>query len=256
MITGATRGIGFGLAREFLRRGQHVAFCGRGLEAVKQVEAELAAQYGAENVVGVVCDVTRLEQVEAFWDAAVERFGRVDIWINNAGVNAPRQDAWESPDAALRQIVDINLLGVMYGSRVALRGMLAQGSGQLYNMEGLGSDGMVVAGQLPYGATKAALTYFTKGLVLETKKTPVRVGFLSPGLVPTDLFSGGEPPDARTKRVLNILGDRVETVTPFLVEGMLANARHGEKILWLTRRKAAWRFLTARFRRRDLFSDM
>ncbi len=252
VVTGGTRGIGLGLVREFLKRGHRVAFCGRTPEAVAKVEEELAAEFEAERVVGQACDVAKLEQVEALWSTAVERFGQVDIWVNNAGLNAPRQDIWDVSEATLRAVVEVNLLGMMYGSRVALRGMLAQGSGQLYNMEGLGSNGMVVPGQILYGSSKAALTYFTKGLVLETKKTPVCVGFLSPGLVPTDLFSGGEPPDARTKRVLNILGDRVETVTPFLVEGMLANTRHGAKIAWLTQRKAAWRFLTARFRRRDL----
>lgn len=256
VITGGTRGIGFGLAREFLRRGQRVAFCGRRLESVRKVEAQLAAEYGAESVVGHVCDVTKLEQVEALWDTALSHFGRVDIWINNAGLNAPRQDIWDIPEATMGAVVGVNLLGVMYGSRVALRGMIGQGSGQLYNMEGLGSDGMVVSGQVLYGATKAALSYFTKGLVLETKDAPVQVGFLSPGIVLTDLFTGGEVPDERTRRVANILGDRVESVAPFLVSGMLTNSQHGKKIIWLTKRKAAWRFLTARFRHRDLFADV
>ena len=113
------------------------------------------------------------------------------------------------------------------------------------------------AGASVYGSSKAALTYFTRALVLDTQNLPVHVGFLSPGIVLTDLFTGG--PDAElsesTKRIANILGDRVETVAPFLVEGMMSNEKHGAKIAWLTRRKIVWRFLSARFRRRDIFSE-
>jgi NAD(P)-dependent dehydrogenase (short-subunit alcohol dehydrogenase family) len=254
VITGGTRGIGFGLVREFLRLGHSVTFCGRTQAGVAAAEAQLVTHYGAERVRGVVCDVTRLEQVRALWDAAVANFGRVDLWINNAGLNAPRMPVWELDEATLRDVLEVNVLGVMYGSKVALSGMIVQGSGQLYNMEGLGSDGMVLAGSALYGSSKAALSYLTRGLVLDTKGLPVQVGFLSPGIVLTDLFTGGVEPDARTRRVANILGDRVETVAPFLVRRMLADRRHGSRIAWLTRPKIFRRFLTARFQKRDLFT--
>ena len=122
-------------------------------------------------------------------------------------------------------------------------------------MEGLGSDGMVLEGSVLYGATKRALRYYTQGLVKETRKTPVLVGYLSPGIVLTDLFTGDKELDARTKRIANILADRVETVTPFLVERILADKQHGTRTAWLTRAKIVRRFLTARLTRRDLFSD-
>ena len=82
-------------------------------------------------------------QVEALWQGAVQRFSRVDIWINNAGLGGMMRNFWEQPAEELSNIVQANVIGSMYGCRVALAGMVAQGSGALYNMEGSGSDGSV-----------------------------------------------------------------------------------------------------------------
>jgi NAD(P)-dependent dehydrogenase (short-subunit alcohol dehydrogenase family) len=104
-----------------------------------------------------------------------------------------------------------------------------------------------------YGATKFAITYFTKALIKETQGGPVRVGYMSPGIVITDLSTRDKtkmPPQrwAFVVKVYNILADRVETVTPWLVEKVLADRGHGSRIAWLTRGKSLRRFLGARFK--------
>ncbi len=203
--------------------------------------------------------MTQIEQVQALWDAAVAHFGRIDIWINNAGINHPRRDFWEHSPEQIQAVVDANLVGVMYGSQVALRGMLDQGSGGLYNMEGMGSDGRQVEGMTLYGTTKYSLHYLTDALVEETKRTPVLVGALSPGMVITDMLTREEVRSEEdwqtTKRVFNILADRVEDVTPWLARQILDNDKTGVRIKWLTRGKIIARFMTAPFRKRDLFGN-
>ena len=186
-----------------------------------------------------------------------ETFGTIDIWLNNAGVGTSRANLWELPVEELEQVTQTNLFGVMLASKVALQGMIDQGHGQLYNMEGLGSAGPVVAGFAPYASTKAGLTVFTKTLIKETKDLPVQVCYLSPGMVITELYTGKnkENLDEQTKRMSNILADKEETVTPYLVEQILANQTHGKRINWLTGWKIAWRFLTAPFNKRDLFAE-
>ena len=216
VITGGTRGIGFGMAREFLSRGHRVTVCGRSEAGTGRAAALLAAECGGERLAALPCDVGDYEQVRALWEEAVKRGGAVDVWINNAGLPNPSRGLWELGSGVFEEVVRTNVLGVMHGSKVAMRGMLEQGHGQIYNMEGLGSDGMVRPGAVVYGATKSAVTYLTRGLVKEAKRTPVRVGFLSPGIVATDLISEEDRESAR--RVLNSLADRVETVAPFLVE--------------------------------------
>jgi NAD(P)-dependent dehydrogenase (short-subunit alcohol dehydrogenase family) len=216
----------------------------------------LRDKYAVERVFGYPCDVTRLDQIQGLWDASQDRWGQIDIWINNAGVAHPQMDFWEHPPERIQSVVDTNLLGAMYGAQVALRGMLEQGFGALYNMEGLGSDGRQVEGMTLYGSTKYGLSYLTDALAQEVDGTGIQVGGLRPGMVVTDLltgqFEGRVEEWEQAKRIFNILADRVETVTPWLAEQVLGNRKNGVHIAWLNRRKMLFRFLTAPFRKRDL----
>jgi NAD(P)-dependent dehydrogenase (short-subunit alcohol dehydrogenase family) len=257
VITGSTRGIGYGLADAFLARGCGVVVSGRTLAAVEHAVTGLSSLHGTDRILGHRCDVTRFEEVRSLWEAAQARFGKVDIWINNAGISHLQANLWAQPPDEIGQVVATNLVGAMYGARVALEGMLAQGSGSLYNMEGLGSNGRQIAGLSLYGTTKYALKYLTDALVRETKGTPVLVGALRPGMVVTDLLTQqrGGPPEQwdSARRIFNILADRVETVAPRLAEQVLANSKTGVRFQWLTRWKLLGRFLAAPFRKRELF---
>ena len=252
VVTGGTRGIGFGLAKELLAAGCQVAICGRTASAVDAAVGALGA-----GVVGVAADVTDEAGMQKLWDQAVEAFGSVDIWINNAGVSAPRVPFVDADVQQAWHAVEVNLKGVMTGTSVALRGFTAQGSGQLWNMEGFGSGGQKASGMASYGASKRAVTYFTQALRKDLKGSPIQVGLLSPGIVVTDLLVGdydGDPEGfAKAKKIFNILGDKVETVTPWLAAQVLQTRKTGTHVQWLTRRKALLRFATA-FRKRDLFA--
>lgn len=254
VITGGTRGIGFGLVREFLKRGCKVAFCGRSQSSVDKALAELKS----ENVLGVPCDVTEAAQLQALWDTTVKQFGRVDIWINNAGIGNRMRRVWEVDESELQDVIDTNLTGSMLAARVAMRGMMTQpDGGHFYLMEGFGSSGNIRVGMSPYGATKYAIRYLSKALAVEVKGTKIKASVLSPGIVTTDFLPNGydNPADfEKAKRIFNILGDKVETVTPFLTEKVLANDKSGARIEWLTTPKVMLRFLTAGFNKRDLFS--
>lgn len=249
VVTGSTRGIGHGLAREFLKRGHSVMVSGRSKDSTDAAVAKLEAyKTGDAQVAGQPCDITDLAQVKSLWDAAASAFGSIDIWINNAGaINVVR------PIGELRQedmtgVPLTNLVGMMNGCRVALDGMTTQGHGALYTFEGFGSDGAKSHGMSVYGASKYGLRYFTKSLVKETKGGPVLVGTMSPGIVTTDMLleAKNEVSAERWKRMLfiyRILGEDVETVTPYLVEGVLANTKHGATVAWLTRSQALLTFL-------------
>ncbi len=262
VITGSSRGIGKGLAREFLRRGHRVAVNGRSEASVGRAVATLrSAADPGDRLIGVAAEVDNYAQVQHLWDQSAASFGGVDIWINNAGISNSRRMIGELDPEEIITVNRSNLLGTMFGAKVALAGMSAQGHGHIYNFEGLGSNGRVMPGLSLYGATKYAITYFTKCMIKETKGTGVKVGYLSPGIVLTHLSLEGTqslPPERveQTKRVFNILADRVETVTPWLVEKVLADKDHGSRIAWLTPRKAAWRFMRSRFVKRDLFAGL
>lgn len=259
VVTGSTRGIGRGLAENFLKRGCKVCITGRKQEDVDAVVAALAAQFDAGNVIGTTCEVSDLASVQALWDFALAGMGSIDIWINNAGYNHARKSVMELSESEIRAVVDSNLTGLLFACKVAVTGMTQQGHGQVWNMEGFGSNGMVQAGMVTYGATKRAVNYLNKALRKDTADCNVQICTLSPGIVLTDMLIGEYDRSSdeweRVKRMFNILADKVETVTPWLVDGVLKADKDGAKVTWLTNGKVMKRFLLSRIRKRDLFAD-
>jgi NAD(P)-dependent dehydrogenase (short-subunit alcohol dehydrogenase family) len=260
VVTGSTRGIGLGLAANFLRRGCKVIVSSRRQEDVDQVVQQLGLDFGADQVAGLACDITSFENLQELWDFAVSRFGSVDVWINNAGINIDRAPLWEQSAEAISNIVNTNLAGLLLANKVAMTGMKAQGRGQIWNMEGFGSNGMAQPGMAAYGATKRAVNYLNKALRKDTAGTNIQICTLSPGMVVTDLLIGEYDTSSeewqKVKRMFNILADTVDTVTPWLVDGVLKADKDGAKVEWLTNGKVMGRFLTAAFKKRDLFADM
>ncbi len=259
VITGSSRGIGYGMALAFRARGHDVMLSARRQTIVDDAVARLAAAPGSGRVAGIAADVTDRAAVQALWDGAAATLGGVDIWINNAGVTGPKRDFAALDDAAIGAVIDTNIWGVMHGTRIALAGMMVQGSGKIFNFEGFGSDGMTAPGLTIYGMTKRAVTYFTKSLNKEIKGAPVLVGTISPGIVITDLIEESRDEDPakweKTKRMYNILADRVEDVAPWLADAVLAADKPGAAIRWLTTGKAARRFLLQPLVRRKVMPD-
>lgn len=251
VITGSTRGIGFGLAKEFLRSGCNVTINGQSDESVQRALNELNKDYDG-RVAGFAASIDTLSAMEKLWDYAYSQFGEVHIWINNAGIDQKRKYFWEMDEEEYIRVIRTNVVGMMNGCHVAFRQMQKQGHGYIYTMEGFGSNGMMREKMTLYGTSKSALTYFTKSLAIEAKNTNVKVGRLSPGMVATDFTRKSY--SERSIKIFNILGDKVEPVTKFLVEKILENTENDAHICWLTKPKVMWRFLRSPFVKRDIFN--
>ena len=111
VITGSTRGIGLGLAREFLKLECSLTISGRDYENVEQVVSELSLDFASDQILGVACDVRDPEDVQTLWNESVGRCGKVDIWINNAGYSGPQIPAWEIEPEKAKEVIETNLLG-------------------------------------------------------------------------------------------------------------------------------------------------
>jgi len=254
VITGSTRGIGFCMAKEFLRVGCNVTISGRGEVLAEAVQAELLPFKG--KYIYVRCNVQEKASLQNLWNVSVKQWGEVDIWINNAGQNTPHVFSWETGETYTENVIKTNITGMIYGSQVAAAGMLKQGHGAIYSMEGLGSNNMIQIKTILYGTTKHALRYFMRGLAKELEGTGVIAGRLSPGMMLTDFITktpDGDPSevisDEKFRNLFNILADKPETVAKFFIPKILSNTQNNVLIAWLTNRKAAWRFMTAPFRK-------
>ncbi len=182
VVTGSTRGFGRATAAAFVREGARVVVSSRSRAAVDAAVAEL----GPEVSVGVVADVTRREDHEALARAALASFGRLDVWVNNAGVSGPYGPTPAVPDEDFLRVLDTNVRGVYLGSMVAVRHFLGQGSGKLINTLGRGDRGPV-PNQNAYASSKAWVRSFTLALARETRGSGISVLAFNPGLMLTDM---------------------------------------------------------------------
>ena len=259
VITGSTRGIGLGLAEAFMQLGCNVILSGRKAESVNQTVEVIRQRHQTGLVYGVDCDVRSFDQVQALWDSAIRLTGQVDIWINNAGLSNPRMPIWKNQPEDVQSTLNTNLLGTIFGSMVAMRGMLETRKGAVYNMEGMASDGRKHTGMTFYGMSKYGLHYFNECLIQETRKSPVIVGILRPGMVVTGLITDQFEPDSdewyQFRKILNMIGERVETVAPWLAQEMINNHQHGRVINFTNPAKMIGRFLFAPFVKRDILTN-
>lgn len=260
VITGSARGLGFEMAKEFKKHDYNVVISDVLEEKLLESKKKLEELEGNGEVLECLCDVTKEEDLQNLMDVAVGKFSSVDIWINNAGVNQPMVPIWEVDSSKINRLIDIDLKGAIIGSKIAMKQMIKQGYGQIYGIEGYGSNDAMMLGLSVYGTSKRGLTYFLKALAkeVEEKKLNIKIGLLSPGIMITDFITHSvddeefELPE-KTKKVYNILGDYPDVIAKFLVEKMIENKKNGARINWLTNRKAAFRFMTSGFNKRDFF---
>ncbi len=260
VIVGASRGLGREMAARFAAAGWAVTMSGRDADSLAAAEAGIRSAVPGCPLACLASDTALPGEADRLWAFAAARFP-VDVWIQNAGINQPDATLDRLADADMDRVVSVNLLGAMHGVAAAWRGMQAQGHGRIYTMEGFGSNGMMAAGMTVYGASKAALTYFTESFSRERKAGPVTVGTLSPGMMLTsfllDPLERMEPGrKARLERIYDILADDPAEVADWLVRRVIADRSRRPRIRWLTGGKAFLRFLLSPFRTRDLVRRM
>ncbi|MDA1172249.1 MAG: SDR family NAD(P)-dependent oxidoreductase [Proteobacteria bacterium] len=260
VITGSSKGIGLGLAQAFLEQQQAVVISSRNSTDLQHTLQQLRHRFPAALIHAVTCDVTQIHELQMLWDEAIQHFGAVHIWINNAGSCTATLDFKDLAAADIQTVVQTNILGSMFGSQVALNGMLAQGYGQIFNMEGWGTRGEWSAGMTTYATTKRAVGYFSQALFKETKQTNIQVGTLSPGMVATDLLvsswqNGHVQHWNKMKRLFFFIIDPPEVVYRYLAQRILENKRRHSRIVWMTPLRLLLRFLRPYYWRRNPIKD-
>ena len=228
VITGSTRGFGLAIAREALKAGATLAITGRSQEAVDRVLKEFNSP---DRTAGFVVDVREEAQVHGLASQVIQRFGRFDIWINNAGYSSAAGMLLDmNPREALDMFLS-NDMGVMVGTQAAMAHFLPRKSGLLVNIYGNGSFLRPATPTALYGTTKAWLTSFTRSLAKENKGSGVQILGFSPGMMTTDMLTSprvvGEQARQQLKNfgfVLRFLGRPAEEPARKLV-AMLASNR-------------------------------
>lgn len=191
VITGASSGLGEATGRELSAQGATVVLGARRADRIEALADELTRRGG--KALAVPTDVIHSEQVKKLVDAAVQKYGRIDVMINNAGLmpQSPlerlRIDEWD-------RMIDVNIKGVLYGIAAALPYMKQQKSGHFINVSSVAGH-KVRAGGAVYAATKHAVLALSEGLRQEVKPYNIRTTVISPGAVATELPNSISEPD-------------------------------------------------------------
>jgi short-subunit dehydrogenase len=196
VITGGSGGIGAALGREIVRRGGRVVLAARSGDALRQIASELGATAHA-----VIADVTRRADVERIRDEALGTFGRVDVWVNNAGRGIARP-VLELTDADIDEMIAVNVKSALYGIQTIVPYFATQGCGHLINISSFLGRVPIASPRSAYSAAKAALNSLTTNLRMDlaTSSPGVHVSLVMPGIVTTDFArnaraaTGGAPP--------------------------------------------------------------
>jgi len=184
VITGASRGIGEAIAHACVADGARVVLASR-----KQADLDKVAGALGDKAMAVACHTGKPEEVEALMARAVERFGRVDGYVNNAATNPYFGPLVDTPDAAIDKTFEVNVRGYLYGARALVKHARVRGGGgsivNIASVAGLRASPM----QGIYGATKAAVISMTQTLAFELGGSGIRVNAIAPGLVETKFAS-------------------------------------------------------------------
>ncbi|BDA41255.1 Chlorophyll(ide) b reductase NOL, chloroplastic [Coccomyxa sp. Obi] len=251
VITGSSRGLGYALADQFLALGDDVVVSSRTEQACKEAAEKLAERHPASRVLHFPCDVRNAEEAVALARFAQERLGRLDIWVNNAGVSQThKKELQDTEPEVIEEVLATNLLGSIYGARAALKVFSEQeNGGKVFFIDGTGAWGNPTPGNVAYGASKRALTQLKGSLAAEARREhDIAVHIASPGMVATDLLLSGEK-DARATKFVNILAEDASVVAAWMVPRMRGVRGSGKYFKFLTPRGVVWRFLTAKGRK-------
>jgi glucose 1-dehydrogenase len=186
VITGSSRGIGLALAEACARDGASVVISSRNNAAVENA-VDYLKQKGY-TVSGVRADVTNTLDLKILLGQAIRTYGRVDVWINNAGIAGGFRTLQSIPAGEIKEIVEINLLGTLYSCSLVIPYFLEHGGGIIINVSGKGGKGDASPYLASYAATKSAITSLTRSLAKENKKQAISINCVFPGIVETDMW--------------------------------------------------------------------
>ncbi len=201
VITGGSKGFGRALAEAFIKEGSKVAICSNDKNEVENTAKEIGA-------VGVCADVVKEEEIKSLLQESIKVFSKVDIWINNAGIQIAPSLIEDVDTKKLHNLFDINFFGYFYGCKTAIPYMKKQGSGVIVNINstaGLEGKPEISA----YSSSKFAIKGLTESIRKELKDSPIKIHGIFPGGMQTDIYKEKYPTDLKEYMEVNTVADKV-----------------------------------------------
>lgn len=186
VITGAAQGIGRATAERFLSEGANVVISDVNAERLQATAGEIGT---ADTLLSVIADVSRKDQIEALIARAVERFGRLDVMVNNAGI-CPIVPFLDVTEETYDQVLDVNLKGAFFGTQAAGRQMIAQGGGGVIIIMSSINSGLANPNVAPYAISKGGMNQITGTAAVAFAPHNIRVAGVGPGTIMSEMVAG------------------------------------------------------------------
>ena len=206
LVTGGTRGIGLAIVKAFVAEGAKVAFSGTSAKTIDKARAALPAGASCE---GIVSELGAPSAPQQLVEAAIERFGGINILVNNAGI-VSHSNEWNLTPDEWDRMQDVNLRAVFFGSQAAAKFMRERGGGSILNVSSIAGQNGGIAGSPAYASAKAGVIGLTRSMARRFAPHAIRVNCISPADIETDMTAGW-PKDLR---------DRLLAITPLNRFGM------------------------------------
>ncbi|MBW2960707.1 SDR family oxidoreductase [Mesonia aestuariivivens] len=187
IITGAAMGLGYAAAEALAKKGAKLVLVDYNEKALKEAEEKLKSTYQVE-ILSVTADVSKEEQVKNYVEETVTKFGKIDGFYNNAGIEGKQAGLTDYDLDIFKKVIDINLMGVYYGMRYVIPVMQKQKFGRIVNVASVGGIRGVV-NQTPYVASKHAVSGMTKNAGLEYGKDGILTNAIAPGAILTPMVA-------------------------------------------------------------------
>lgn len=200
IITGSSTGIGFAVAKEFVRNGAKVVLCGMTIESTNDAKNKILEEYPNAKMLACKVDISKTDEVVELFNKTISEFGKLDILVNNAGI-APYKPLESMTDEDFINVIDVNLVGTFRCTREAVKYMKENGGSIINTSSFVSLYG--ASTQSAYTASKAAINGLTKSNAKELGKYNIRVNSIAPGVVMTDMVK--ETCDAATIERLNMM---------------------------------------------------
>lgn len=188
IITGAAMGLGHAAAKEIASKGANLVLVDYNEEVLEKVGKELSEAYPEVEILTVAADVSNEEAVKNYVDKTIEKFGKIEGFYNNAGIEGKQASITDYDLNVFKKVIDINLMGVYYGIRYVLPHMQKQNYGRIVNVASVGGIRGVL-NQMPYVASKHAVAGMTKNTALEYGKYGILTNAIAPGAILTPMVA-------------------------------------------------------------------
>lgn len=188
IITGAGMGLGLATAKELASKGAYLVLVDYNEKSLTDAKSEITKEFPDVKIITVVADVSKEEAVKNYVDEAVKAFGRIDGLYNNAGIEGKQASITEYDVNIFKKVIDINLMGVYYGLRYVIPVMQKQKFGRIVNVASVGGIRGVL-NQMPYVASKHAVSGMTKNAALEYGRDGILTNAIAPGAILTPMVA-------------------------------------------------------------------